>query len=201
MAFLPQVGNITPEGLFRPNKGAAMKGHVHRRPISNEPSLWLQELIPKMELIPEGLILDIACGYGRNGSLLLSLGRRVHFIDINQEALDFIDQHYDKRLATIVNKDLSRVNLGYPLNSVAGIIMVHYFNAAIIIEAVNSLVTGGFLYYESIDDRGGNYLELPPTGWFRNNFKSEMEFDTYVERPSRHDEQKSIIRLFGRKIT
>ena len=44
-------------------------------------------------------------------------------------------------------------------------------------------------------------MELPPNGWFRNNLKSDMEFDMYVERLSRHDEQKSTIRLFGRKIT
>ena len=78
--------------------------------------------------------------------------------------------------------------------------MVHYFNAVAILEAVNSLMPGGFLYYESIDDRGRNYLELPPNGWFRNNLENKMEFDMYIERPSRHDEQKSTIRLFGRKI-
>ena len=90
MAFLLQVGNIIPEESLRPNQGATMKGQVHKRPISNEPSLWFNKLISKMESIPDGLILDIACGYGRNGALLLSLGRRVHFIDINQEALDYI---------------------------------------------------------------------------------------------------------------
>ena len=172
---------------------------VHRRPISNEPSPCLHRMVSEIEFIPEGIILDIACGYGRNGALLLSMGHRVHFIDINQEALDFVGKHYDKGLATIIHKDLSKESLGYPFNCIAGIIMVHYFNAKIIQEAVKALKSGGFLYYESIDDRGGNYLELPPNGWFKDNLDG-MKFDMYVESPSKHDAGKSTIRVFGRKL-
>ncbi len=175
-------------------------GQIHKRPISNEPSPWLKDLLSQITFIPDGPVLDIACGYGRNGALLLSMGFKVHFIDINLEALNFISQSFDKRLTTVIQKDLLNENLGYPSNSVAGIIMVHYFNEPILTEAIDSLKTGGFLYYESIADRGGNYLELPPNKWFRNNSLGRLEFDMYKEHPSKHDKEKSTIRLLGRKI-
>lgn len=55
--------------------------HIH----SKNPS---QFLIDNIDLLPQGSVLDVAMGSGRNSVYMASMGFQVEGIDISEEAID-----------------------------------------------------------------------------------------------------------------
>jgi len=50
-------------------------------------------LVTQLPRLPQGTVLDVATGRGRNAHFLATQGFSVHGIDRNREALDFLDAH------------------------------------------------------------------------------------------------------------
>lgn len=170
----------------------------HKKPISQDPSPRLLRVMPLINEIPHGVILDVACGYGRNGAVFLRMGREVHFIDRNTEALDFIAKEdglgiKNKKLIKVIELDLDVWLPCWDKDDVAGIIIVHYFNEKLIEYLLQHVKPGGFFFYESIDDRGGNCLELPTVGWFAKRMRGLFKVLHCTERASKHDPQRCTI--------
>ena len=62
------------------------------RPKEQSPSEPLIRHIDHNRILKELPIVDVACGYGRNGAYFVNKGYEVFFVDIDQEALSFIQQ-------------------------------------------------------------------------------------------------------------
>ncbi len=96
---------------------------------------------------------------------MVSLSRRVVCIDNYIVALKEIEQvkhdKYPNALLETLYMDLEKETWPFQEKSVDLIINIHYFNAKIFPLFLSSLKEGGYLLFETIDSRGGNYYELP----------------------------------------
>lgn len=162
---------------------------LHKQPVEQSPSKHLLEHINSIE-IAKVPIADIACGYGRNGAYFVDLGYEVIFVDKAEDGLNFINKgigvsvngNIDLDLVTTVNMDLETEQWIFKDNSLGGIINVHYHNKYLIPEFIKSLCIGGFLYIESIDARGHNYLQLPEYKYIVRALGSNFDIIYYKEK-------------------
>lgn len=175
-----------------------------RKPLSREASPRFTKMIPLLGQIPEGIIVDLACGYGRNGLVFVRSGREVLFIDKDHDALESIVNQNRQRglnmnLIKTVRMDFNVEEPFFLSKSLAGLIVVHYFNEHLIGNILHKIKDGGFLYYESIDDRRGNYLELPRRGWFDEQMSGNFKVLEYNQRVSKHDPNKCTVNILAIK--
>lgn len=66
-----------------------MYDRKHEKPVNQQPSSFLVANLARIEIIDKP-ILDLACGYGRNGAYLASRGHRVIFVDRDRDCLCFV---------------------------------------------------------------------------------------------------------------
>ncbi len=178
---------------------------MHKKPLSQEPSRRLISWLPLLNDIPPGIIVDLACGYGRNGAAFVEKGRKVCFVDKNADALEFIRNgvgvgcsgDLNVQLIKTLQRDLCNDVLPFNAESIAGLVVVHYFDEDVIEALLKCLKHKGFLYYESIDDRGGNYHELPNAGWFKSKLERDFKILKFHERPSVFDQTKATIKVLA----
>lgn len=178
----------------------------HHKPKERVPSCFLVENIGKIDIL-EKPILDIACGYGRNGAFLAKNNHRVVFIDNDIECLKYIktgkeiskNKEVDMKYIRTLYKNLSSGKLPFPDNSVGGIIDIHYYNPLLVEEMIRVLDIGGFFCFESISARGRNIYELPDYYFIRHamkNFEIISYFEKVIEPKSLC---KSVTKIFGIK--
>jgi SAM-dependent methyltransferase len=134
-------------------------------------------------------ILDVACGRGRNSAWISHLGGHVVGIDINLRPLKTAgDYAGDTTLAhafrqvELLELDLIRGVWPYPPSSVGGIVNIHFLHRPLLMAFSRSLVSGGFLVLETVEARGGNYLQLPEAGALRDTLADFFSFLVYKER-------------------
>jgi len=161
----------------------------YRKPADQSPSIKLCEYLD-ITALPNAPIVDVACGYGRNGAYCVRKGRKVIFLDRDREALNFISEginvaqngNIDTQLVRTVRVDFNNNRWPIPADSVAGIINVHYYNSNLIPMFISSLKIGGFLYIETVDGRGSNFWNLPKYRELYTALKNTFEFIYYSER-------------------
>jgi len=110
------------------------------------PSKLLERAIPLIK--PQGNVLDLACGYGRNGLYLLQQGFKLSFLDKDHGALNSIAQQSPQ--STLIHGDLESSNpyLIAP-NSFDAILVFRYLHRPIMPMLVAALKPGGILVYET----------------------------------------------------
>ena len=163
---------------------------THKKPINATPSKLLTNFAEEIAGNSGGVIIDVACGYGRNAALLASLGVSVICIDINNDALEYIqsDVHLssehskDYVLLTVLKLDLLNDPWPFANESVGAIINIHFFNSNLIESFVRSLRIGGYLLIETIDGHGGNYLHLPRQGFIRAKLNNAFDVKYFKEK-------------------
>lgn len=178
----------------------------HFRPKDQTPSKFFVDNIKLIE-ISDKPILDIACGYGRNGGYIALDNHRVVFIDNDIECLQYIksagrlteygDVNADN--IRVLYKDLNKGSLPFPNCSVGGIIDIHYYNPLLISEMIRVLDVGGFFCFESISAKGKNVYELPEYHFIKdmlNDFKIVSYFE---KRINPTELNKSTIKVFAIK--
>lgn len=109
------------------------------------PSEWMVRFAP---LIPVGgLVLDLACGAGRNGRYLRSLGFRLIMLEKN--ILGIIDMASDEHVE-IVATDLED-GRPWPLADrlFDCVVVTNYLHRPILHDIVRSVAPGGVLIYET----------------------------------------------------
>jgi len=113
--------------------------------LSTSASL-LQHALPF--LTPRSHILDLACGSGRNGCYLASLGHEITFLDKNHEALNMIKQQISD--AHYIETDLETTP-PYQLNKTAydAIVVVRYLHRELMPTIINAIKPGGLIIYET----------------------------------------------------
>ena len=183
--------------------------HVkHHAPKADSPSRFLVNNYVKYEVeIADGVICDAACGYGRNGAFFVKRGKHVVFVDIDKDALCSVEEKYvlgkqegsHAPFASVVNRNL--ISEGWIENpkTFAGVIMVHFYNFKVLRGALQSLVKGGFVYFETIDDRGNNFWELPNRNDILKLLETDFDVKFFKDRPSRKDESKITCAFFAIK--
>jgi len=162
----------------------------HKRPISQNPSPNLVKYSQKIEINRDKPIIDVACGYGRNGAYFVDQGYKCIFCDNDDDAINFIKEgtnvsrtgNFNKDLATILKIDLINDKWIFPEKSCNGIINVHFYRKELIPLFAQTIDIGGFLYFETISARGMNYLELPVYKEVYNLLSQKFNFIYYNEK-------------------
>lgn len=135
-------------------------------------------------------ILDVACGSGRNALPLAELGCEVICIDKDLDSLVALRsslehsgrRHLAKRL---VPHELDLVLDVWPFgpSSVGGVLSVHCCLGKMLFPLFEgSLVSGGYLLFQTVPGCGQNYLELPKRNGFRQCLASGFNMLQYRER-------------------
>jgi len=108
------------------------------------PSAWVKRWA---WLIPEGEVLDLACGRGRHARLLAALGHNVTAVDRDPEALAALT---DVARVTTLQADLEGGN-PWPLpgRRFAGIVVTNYLYRPLFPSLLAALAPGAVLIYET----------------------------------------------------
>ncbi len=110
-----------------------------------EPSPWVLRFSDR---IPAGGdVIDIACGAGRHGRLLLEKGHPVTFVDIDTEGLDDLGGRSD---VAVIETDLETEGF-WPFAGHAydGVIVTNYLWRPILPQIIDLVAPGGLLIYET----------------------------------------------------
>ena len=146
-----------------------------------------------------GPIADVACGSGRNLVPFLRSGQTIDCYDIRENSLDpyivnvagpRITQHQVDLLSE--KFDLSRSRYGL-------VLLVHFYSADVLAKIVRSLKPGGFLIVETIDDRGGNYLQLPRAGEVLLAIAPTIKVLSCQAKLAGPDSVRQVIKLIGER--
>lgn len=121
-------------------------------------------------------ILDVACGSGRNGWHLASLGCDVVFVDRDLIPL------YDRARCASFKIDLNRDPWPFGPNTLGGIVNVHFLLPSLFPHFAASLAPGSYLLLETVPGCGHNYVELPRVGSLRQELAGAFTFEVYRER-------------------
>ena len=78
--------------------------------------------------------------------------------------------------------DLAAETWPFGESSVGGIVNVHFFLPSLFSHFCRSLSAGGYLIFESVPGHGGNYLELPTSGYVLSLLTNCFEIEFYKER-------------------
>lgn len=119
---------------------------------SNGPSPFLMKYGPQ---IPQGRVLDLACGSGRHALHLAKRGYEVIGLDRNTEALTTLSKTaQDDGLPNLTTKELDLeldVNNPPPLgeNEFTGVLIFHYLYRPIFPNIIKALKPGGIVIYET----------------------------------------------------
>ncbi|MCR9222087.1 MAG: class I SAM-dependent methyltransferase [Alphaproteobacteria bacterium] len=111
----------------------------------SDPSPWIHRWADQAP--PEGGVLDLACGGGRNGRLFLARGRRTVFLDRDVRGVEDLVGAPD---AEVVEADLESGG-PFPLagRTFAAIVVVNYLWRPILPDILAAAAPGGLLLYET----------------------------------------------------
>jgi len=158
---------------------SASSDPVNRLPHSRDltPSAFVRECAERVVRASGGKpILDVACGSGRNGIYLASLGCEVVFVD-----RDLTRLHDRGRLASF-EIDFVRDSWPFVPGTLGGIIDVHFLQSNLFPRFAASLAPGAYLLLETVPGCGRNYRELPKAGLLRQRLTKDFELEVYRER-------------------
>jgi SAM-dependent methyltransferase len=167
---------------------------------SSEPSPKLIEwqlLLPSRELP----VLDAGCGFGQNARYLRRLGFTVVGADIDLSRLStHREAESDAGSSTnpaAVCMDLSGVAIPFPAQTFGLIILIH-FRPETLGALARTLAPAGYLYVETFNANGENWMALPKVGELRANLSADFDLVRYEERAIK-DRGVAVVRLLARK--
>jgi SAM-dependent methyltransferase len=153
--------------------------------VSGKPSPRLLEWVDLIAAHAPGPILDAPCGMGRNAVPFAKRGCDVICADTDRASLDAVASYSTD--ATIsgalrpLELDLLGADLPFAPNSLGAVVNVHFLAPSLARRLASFVRSGGFIYVESYENKGGNYLQLPKAGEFHTLF-SDFEMFVYVEK-------------------
>jgi SAM-dependent methyltransferase len=158
---------------------------------TEQPSAWVERWAP---LVPQGTVLDVACGAGRHSRHFLGKGYRV--VAVDREPQDIPG-------ARFIQADLEDGS-PWPLpgERFEGIVVTNYLHRPLMATLLASLAEGGVLIYETFmlgNERYGrpsNPAFLLRPGELRESF-AELRIEGYEEGPVATPKPAMIQRLCG----
>lgn len=129
-----------------------MAGHL----VQAQPSRWVSRFAP---LVPEGLVLDLACGGGRHARLFASLGHPVLAVDRDPAALSASAAERISVLQFDLERDGAQHDPDWPLRpgAYAGIVVTNYLHRPLLPALLDSLADDGVLIYETFAEGNGQF--------------------------------------------
>ena len=125
----------------------------------------------------KGLILDLACGSGRNGKFLLEKGFDVVFLDRDTSQLDWVPEPFRSQ---VIKHDLEAgTSWGFSSCSFDAVVVTNYLYRPIFPDLLSIIDEGGVLIYETFSK--GNEIYGKPTN---PNYLLEPEELIDLVRPS-----------------
>jgi SAM-dependent methyltransferase len=158
------------------------------------PSKTLVRHLPAFLQVSDSLILDVGCGFGRNAVALASQGVSVVCVDRDLSRLRVLASAVPQHVALLteassacgsiypVCAEVDEATWPFVRNKFAAIICVHFLNLRLLGRFADAIVAGGYLYIETFDNRGGNYLDLPRAGELRDLLAQHFSIQFYSER-------------------
>lgn len=115
------------------------------------PSELLVRHFPLFEQLPAGQVLDLACGYGRNGLALAKRGLAVCFADRNAEALNSVSEQTTQQqlMGECWQQDFEGSDNPLAERKFAAILVFNYLHRPLLPQLVEALLPGGVLIYET----------------------------------------------------
>jgi SAM-dependent methyltransferase len=139
-------------------------------------------------------IADVACGSGRNLLPFLDLKPEIHCYDRNLLALDSFKEDHPETILSCHEVDLLSDEFRLPERAFSLVLMIHFYDEAVFRKAANAVAPQGCFVFESIDNRGGNYLEMPGRGEVSAILEAGFEIlSQSITDIDRTDRQKSKI--------
>lgn len=173
----------------------------HKKPKGNEPSALVLHFAEVIAQNSPGPVADVACGYGRNALYLGERGCSVYCLDNNAEALATIANLSPKtgQLYPVLI-DLQTEAWPFKSDALNAVINVHYFRPELLPQFIESLISGGYLLIETIENRGQNYLSLPKQNFILDQLKDSFEILLYQEKKAGPEHQDAVTaKVFARK--
>ncbi len=121
-----------------------------------QPNLTVNPWVKKYaDIVPQGEVLDLACGNGRNGRYFLNRGYRVTFLDRDVSRL--ADLH-DHPMAKVLAFDLeARHAWPFEPGKFCAVLVVNYLYRPLFSRLYESLKTGGVLIYQTFAEGNQAY--------------------------------------------
>ncbi len=118
---------------------------------TSHPSALLIQHLTAFNQLPEGPILDLACGYGRNGLLLANIGHKVIFADRNDAALATVQQQLAAHATSsrCWSCDLEQGTNPFVGQTFAAAIVVNYLHRPLLPWLAEAIEPGGIILYET----------------------------------------------------
>jgi SAM-dependent methyltransferase len=115
--------------------------------LTELPSPWVARVAP---LIPQGEVLDLACGGGRHSRLLAALGHRVLAVDRDAVALERVAADGIATLKIDLENEAAP-DRGWPFEAgrFSGIVVTNYLHRPLFPHILDSLAPNGVLIYET----------------------------------------------------
>jgi SAM-dependent methyltransferase len=154
--------------------------------------------------VGDGLILDVGCGLGRNAVALASHGASVVCVDRDLSRLRVLASAVPRHVSpqTVASSargsifpvcaEVDEATWPFVHNKFAAIICVHFLNFRLFRHFAEALVAGGYLYIETFENRGGNYLDLPRAGELRDLLAQHFSIQFYSERKAGPSERDAV---------
>ena len=108
-------------------------------------------LVDNLHLLPEGRVLDLAMGHGRNAIYLATQGFEVDGIELNSQSVDearAAAMELGSPIRAIV-ADLEDGSHILPLDTYDGIVVFNYLHRPLFPQIRRSLVRGGVIVYQT----------------------------------------------------
>ena len=121
---------------------------------SAAPSAWVQRFAG---LIPQGEVLDLACGSGRHAFLLAALGHPVTAVDRDPLALARCAGAGITACQVDLETDDARAGWPFGPARFSGIVVTRYLHRPLLPLIVESLAPGGILIYETFATGNGEF--------------------------------------------
>jgi SAM-dependent methyltransferase len=155
---------------------------------------------------PRGLILDAGCGYGRNAVALAKEGASVICLDRDRRRLEkLINLASGPQVELLGDLYLVCADVRawpFPKSCFSAIVCVHIIVNGLLDRCHHSLMTSGYLYFETFGNHGQNYLDLPKAGQIRAQLKEDFDFLDYRERKAGPTSCDAVsVTLMARKRT
>ncbi len=129
-----------------------MSAHLQQ----DNPSPWVSRFAV---LVPEGRVLDLACGGGRHSRLFASLGHPVLAVDRDAVSLEATAAGTIQTLLFDLELEHAERDPAWPLkpDSYAGVVVTNYLHRPLLPALMRSIAANGVLIYETFAEGNGQF--------------------------------------------
>jgi SAM-dependent methyltransferase len=118
----------------------------------SQPSAWVMRW--HRTILPEGIALDLACGFGRHTNLLRAAGYHIVAVDID---ISGMGNFAGDAAITILQADLEGGTWPIAEASFDGVVVTNYLHRPTFSRLLAALKPGGVLIYETFADGNGEF--------------------------------------------